>query len=74
VCIPPLITVPNNPRKTKQKSELYEIYALQAEMRRYCQTKGYREGPGINNFIPHDVVDTFGMAKHLVTAGFDKYL
>ena len=50
------------------------INALQAEMRRHCQTKGYREGPGINNFIPHDVVDTFGMAKDLVTAGFDKYL
>lgn len=50
------------------------INALLAEVRRHCQTKGYREGPGVNNFIPHDVVDAYGMAKYLITAGFDKYL
>ncbi|MBV5339895.1 MAG: hypothetical protein J0665_10115 [Deltaproteobacteria bacterium] len=50
------------------------INALLVDVRRHCQTKGYREGPGVNNFIPHDLVDAYGMAKYLVTAGFDKYL
>ncbi|MBK5275605.1 MAG: hypothetical protein JJE30_11205 [Desulfuromonadales bacterium] len=41
----------------------------------YCLGKGYREGPGINNFVPHDAVAAFGMAKQLICAnGFDLYL
>ncbi|MFH2124112.1 MAG: phosphoribosyltransferase family protein [Pseudomonadota bacterium] len=50
------------------------INILLVEVRRFCQNKGYREGPGINNFAPHDAVAAFGMAKRLVTAGFDRYL
>ena len=43
-----------------------------ADVRRHCEEKGYRDGPGVNNFIPHDPVVAFGMAKLL--AGYDRYL
>jgi hypothetical protein len=45
-----------------------------ADVRRHCQARGYREGPGVNNFVPHDAVAAFGMAEVLVAAGFDRYL
>jgi hypothetical protein len=48
--------------------------AVLADVRRHCETRGYREGPGINNFVPHDAVAAFGMAELLVADGFDRYL
>jgi hypothetical protein len=45
-----------------------------ADVRRHCEARGYREGPGVNNFLPHDAVAAFGMAELLVAAGFDRYL
>jgi hypothetical protein len=48
--------------------------AVLADVRRHCQARGYREGPGVNNFVPHDAVAAFGMAELLVAAGFDRYL
>ncbi|MBN9524008.1 hypothetical protein J0H58_36775 [bacterium] len=48
--------------------------AVVADVRRHCQARGYSEGPGINNFVPHDAVAAFGMAELLVAAGFDRYL
>jgi hypothetical protein len=48
--------------------------AVLADVRRHCQARGYREGPGINNFVPHDAVAAFGMAELLKAAGFDCYL
>jgi hypothetical protein len=48
--------------------------AVLSDVRRHCQARGYREGPGINNFVPHDAVAAFGMADLLVQSGFDHYL
>jgi hypothetical protein len=48
--------------------------AVLAGVRRHCQARGYREGPGVNNFVPHDAVAAFGMAERLVAARFDHYL
>jgi phosphoribosyl transferase-like protein len=48
--------------------------AVLAHVRRYCRSKGYREGPGVNNFVPHDAVAAFGMAELLAAAAFDCYL
>ena len=48
--------------------------AVLADVRRHCQARGYREGPGVNNFVPHDAVAAFGMAERLVAARFDHYL
>jgi len=48
--------------------------AVLADVRRHCQARGYREGPGVNNFVPHDAVAAFGMAELLVASGFDRYL
>src|SRR5262245_28135509 len=46
-----------------------------ADVRSHCQAKGYREGPGVNNFIPHDAVAAFAMARSLTGSGlFDHYL
>jgi len=45
-----------------------------AEVRRHCQARGYREGPGVNNFVPHDAVAAFGMAQLLTGSRFDHYL
>ncbi|MBY0233184.1 MAG: hypothetical protein K2W96_28205, partial [Gemmataceae bacterium] len=48
--------------------------AVLADIRRHCEAKGYREGEGVNNFVPHDAVAAFGMARLLIAAGFDHYL
>src|SRR5215470_12933307 len=48
--------------------------AVLAEVRRHCLSKGYQEGPGVNNFVPHDAVAAFGMARLLSASGFDRYL
>src|SRR2546428_12972284 len=46
-----------------------------ADVRRYCEGKGHREGPGVNNFVPHDCVAAFAMARLLVGTGeFDHYV
>ena len=46
-----------------------------AEIKRYCLNKGARPGQGVNNFVPHDCVTAFAMAKILVTkVGFDNYI
>lgn len=37
-----------------------------AEVQRHCQSKGYSEGQGVNNFVPHDSVAAFQMARFLV--------
>jgi len=45
------------------------------DVRRHCEGKGHREGPGVNNFVPHDCVAAFAMARFLVGAGaFDHYV
>jgi hypothetical protein len=36
------------------------------EVQRHCQSKGYSEGQGVNNFVPHDCVAAFQMARFLV--------
>jgi hypothetical protein len=42
---------------------------------RYCHNKGYYAGPGVNNFVPHDPVMVFAMARRLIgEGGFDHYL
>ncbi len=44
-------------------------------VQRHCERKGYREGPGVNNFVPHDCVAAFAMARLLVESGeFDCYV
>jgi hypothetical protein len=48
--------------------------AVLEDVRRHCQTRGYREGQGVNNFVPHDAVAAFAMAEFLMAAGFDRYL
>src|SRR5262249_6060706 len=45
-----------------------------AGVRQHCEAKGYREGPGVNNFVPHDAVAAFGMARRLIASGFDHFL
>jgi hypothetical protein len=46
-----------------------------ADVRRHCEARGYREGEGVNNFVPHDCVAAFAMAKLLAGSGeFDHYL
>jgi hypothetical protein len=46
-----------------------------AEVRRHCEARGYREGAGVNNFVPHDAVAAFAMARSLTGSGqFDRYL
>jgi len=45
-----------------------------ADITRYCQNKGYCEGPGVNNLVPHDAIAAFGMAKYLTSREFDYYL
>ena len=42
-------------------------------IREHCHAKGYREVPGVNNFIPHDAIAAFGMAK-LLAGKFDRYV
>jgi hypothetical protein len=45
------------------------------EVQRYCLSKGYVEGQGINNLVPHDCVAAFQMAKLLTERGlFDNYI
>jgi hypothetical protein len=54
-------------------SDVYR--AVCEDVARYCTGKGYREGVGINNFVPHDAVAAFGMARQLVCEiMFDHYL
>jgi len=49
--------------------------AVCAEIARYCQNKGYCEGPGVNNLVPHDAIAAFGMARYLTSEkNFDYYL
>ena len=31
----------------------------------YCRSKGGKEGDGVNNFVPHDVVSAYAMAFYL---------
>ena len=46
-----------------------------ADVRRHCQAKGYREGAGVNNFVPHDCVAAFAMARLLFGLNlFDRYV
>jgi hypothetical protein len=46
-----------------------------ADVRRHCEGKGFREGLGVNNFVPHDAVAAFAMARSLTGSGlFDHYL
>lgn len=32
----------------------------------FCHQKGYEEKEGVNNFVPHDTVCSFGMAKQIL--------
>lgn len=48
-------------------------YAVCEDIRRHCRAKGYSEGDGINNFLPHDAVAAYGMAKLLVDR-FDRFV
>lgn len=51
-----------------------KIYSSVCEdVQRHCIAKGYREGDGVNNFIPHDSLAAFGMAK-LLSGKFDYYV
>ncbi len=44
-------------------------------VRDYCHTKGAREGPGVNNLVPHDCISAHAMAKYLVRrVGFSHYI
>lgn len=46
-----------------------------ADVRRHCLALGYREGAGVNNFVPHDCVAAFVMARLLTGSGlFDHYV
>jgi hypothetical protein len=46
-----------------------------ADVRRHCEDKDYREGPGVNNFVPHDAVAAFAVARSLTRSGlFDRYV
>ena len=48
---------------------------IPGDVKRYCHSKGYVEGHGINNFIPHDCVAAYQMAKYLITSGsFDHFI
>jgi hypothetical protein len=47
--------------------------AVCEDVRQYCLGKGYREGDGVNNFIPHDPVVAFGIAR-LLAGKFDQYV
>jgi hypothetical protein len=40
-----------------------------ADVRRHCEGKGHREGPGVNSFVPHDAAAAFAMARLLVGSG-----
>jgi len=45
------------------------------EVQKYCRGKGYIEGQGVNNFVPHDCVAAFQMAKLLTKRGlFNNYI
>jgi hypothetical protein len=51
------------------------LSAVFQDVERYCHNKGYHEGPGINNFVPHDPVLAFAMAKRLIgEGGFEHYV
>lgn len=43
------------------------------DVQRHCMAKGYREGNGVNNFIPHDAIASFCVAK-LLAGNFDRYV
>jgi hypothetical protein len=45
-----------------------------AAVKRHCEAKGYAEGPGVNDFAPHDAVAAFAMARLLVREGFDHFV
>ena len=53
-------------------SEIYR--AVCSAVKSYCEEKGYREGLGVNNFVPHDAIAAFGMVQHVHDIGFDHYL
>lgn len=48
--------------------------ALVALIRAHCERLGHREGPGVNNFIPHSGRHAYGMARLLIAERFDHYL
>ncbi len=51
------------------------IQQVLSNVRSHCEAKGYTEGPGINNFVPHDCVAAFAMAQALIDSGdFDHYV
>ena len=47
--------------------------AVCEDVQRHCMAKGYREGNGVNNFIPHDAIASYGVAK-LLAGKFDRYV
>ena len=54
---------------------LWDIEAIvKTEVKNYCRTKGYTKQEGVNNFIPHNCVHAFQMAKMLIKQDFDSYL
>jgi hypothetical protein len=49
-------------------------YVLKS-VRDYCHERGAWEGPGVNNFVPHDCINAYTMAKYLVqNIGFTHYI
>jgi hypothetical protein len=54
--------------------DMKSIYSAVCEnVQRHCLAKGYREGDGVNNFVPHDAIASFGMAR-LLAGTFDRYI
>jgi len=47
--------------------------AVCKDVQRHCMAKGYREEDGVNNFIPHDAIASYGVAK-LLAGKFDRYV
>jgi hypothetical protein len=47
---------------------------VKEKVRAYCHNKGFQETEDTNNFIPHDCIKAFQMAKLLTSQGFDIYL
>lgn len=44
------------------------------DVRRHCEAKGYRDHEkGVNNFIPHDAIASYAMAK-LLSERFDNFV
>lgn len=60
----------------RSHSKIQKIYqAVCADINRHCLVKGYEQGPGVNNFVPHDAMAAFAMARQLTfDIRFDHYL